>query len=268
MNEKKCDICGRIADIHHKIFFNSKLKCYLCQKHKAQVNRYGKIIDPTQRTTADKNEYIIKDNYAEIIIRNRKGEVKAIGLIDIEDIEKCKDIKWTTDGASYISGSMKKYKLHRFVLNYDGPLQIDHINRNKFDNRKENLRIVSSFENAQNNGKTGVSFDKKANKWKAEYQRYGKYYNAGTYWTKEEAIEARNRAIRKTEKQKEELIKTYQIKDEDHVTGVRPSPHGKWVAKYCNESKTFHVGTFNTKEEAITAREEFITKYKNEKASA
>ena len=268
MNERKCDICGRIADLHHRVSYSEKYKCYLCQKHRAQINRHGRIIDPTQRTTADKNEYIIKEDHAEIIIRNKKDEIKAIGLIDLDDVEKCKDIKWTTDGAAYISGSCKKYKLHRFVLNYDGPLQIDHINRNKFDNRKSNLRIVTSFENAQNNGKTGVSFDKNANKWKAEYQRYGQYYNAGIYDTKEEAIKARNKAIQETEKQKDTLIKAYLSKDNNHVVGVRPSPHGKWVAKYCANGRVLHVGTYNTKEEAIKEREIFIKKYNSQKVSA
>lgn len=268
MKGQKCDICGRMSDEHHRICFNAKSGCFLFQKHKAQINRYGKIIDPTQRTTADKNEYIIREDYAEIIIRNKTGEIKATGLIDIEDVEKCKNVKWTTDGDSYINGCSKKYKLYRFVLDYDGPLQVDHINRNKYDNRKSNLRIVTQFKNAQNNGKLGVSFDKNANKWKAEFQRYGKYYNAGVYSTIEEAVEARNKAIIDIEEQEKELIKLYNAKDKNHVTGVRPSPHGKWIAKFCANGKVFHVGTFDTKEEAVKQREIFIEKYKNEKISA
>ena len=244
------------------------MKLNLCNKHRAQFNRYGQIIDSTKETTNDKNKYIIHDNYAEIIICDKKQQTKTIAVIDLEDVERCKTVKWTSNGQGYIEGNQKRYKLHRFIMNYDGPLQVDHINRNKLDNRKENLRIVSIFINNQNNGANGVSFDKKTNKWKAEANRYGKYYYIGSYKKKEEAIEARKHFVEAIEKDKDKLLNEFINKDNKHSIGVRPSPHGKWLAKFCAEGKTFHVGTFNTKEEAIKEREKAIEKYKNKKASA
>lgn len=52
----------------------------------------------------------------------------------------------------------------------------DHINRDRLDNRRENLRLVDSFGNAQNSklrkdntsGYRGVSFEKKQKRWQAQ----------------------------------------------------------------------------------------------------
>lgn len=73
-------------------------------------------------------------------------------------------------------------KVHRliakmFIPNPDNLPQVDHINRNKIDNRLENLRWVSHRDNDRNrgicirntSGKQGVSFDKTHNSWAAHW---------------------------------------------------------------------------------------------------
>ena len=75
---------------------------------------------------------------------------------------------------------------------------VDHINHNKLDNRKENLRICEHQENTYNkglcstntSGVTGVTWDKLRNKWIAHIK--GK--NLGRFNTKEEAIKVRKQA--------------------------------------------------------------------------
>lgn len=74
----------------------------------------------------------------------------------------------------------------------------DHINRNKLDNRKQNLRFCSYSVNNNNSnlrsdntsGVKGVSFKKKSNKWKAEITNNGKYIFLGNFNTKEGAQKA------------------------------------------------------------------------------
>lgn len=265
--KRKCGICG--ATNEEKIVkWVSAANCYLCSKHKAQFYRNGKITDPTKRTTVDKNEYIIKEDHAEIIIRNNRQQIIATALIDIDDVEKCMPIKWSMSQKHYVRCRHKNISLHRFIMDYDGPLQIDHINRNRLDNRKSNLRIVSIFVNAQNNGKEGVSFDKKTNKWRAEFNRYGKYFYVGSYKTKEEALIARNNKITEIDNDKNIYLMNYLNKSKNHYTGVRPSPHGRWMAKFWADGKVHHVGTYDTEEEAFNARNIAINEYKKKKLSA
>ena len=82
--------------------------------------------------------------------------------------------------------------LHQLILG-DAPdgMVVDHINRDRGDNRRANLRFVTVVENAQNrtlqknslSGFRGVSYHIRDRKWKAHC--HGKYL--GYYATKEEA---------------------------------------------------------------------------------
>lgn len=93
----------------------------------------------------------------------------------------------------------KCYRVHRLIwLWVYGQLpigEIDHINRERTDNRLSNLRDVSRAQNMQNknqyrnntSGVTGVSFNCHCNKWAAFYRDLpAKYFDS-----KKEAIEAR-----------------------------------------------------------------------------
>jgi len=77
-----------------------------------------------------------------------------------------------------VNGEIQWVKLHRFLLQQYGystdNYLVDHINRNKLDNRMENLRVVSSQQNAWNTSKFstnttgyyGVSYDKQSGKYR------------------------------------------------------------------------------------------------------
>ena len=79
---------------------------------------------------------------------------------------------------------------------------VDHINHNKRDNRKENLREVTHAENARNR-KGAMSHSKSKvngvywcdtwNRWKASLMLNGKHINGGTYTLFEDAVEARQK---------------------------------------------------------------------------
>lgn len=94
----------------------------------------------------------------------------------------------------------KKYHAHRLVWLYmTGAFpnnEIDHINRNRNDNRFVNLRDVTRSENAQNqngirssSGLRGVSWNKRDNCYSAKINANGKQYHLGSFDDKQKACD-------------------------------------------------------------------------------
>jgi len=92
----------------------------------------------------------------------------------------------------------KIYKLHRIIFFYHHgyfPKVVDHIDGNKVNNKIENLREASISQNAWNSkiritnksGVKGISWDKKANKWRASCTVNYKQNNLGCFEDIEEA---------------------------------------------------------------------------------
>ena len=147
------------------------------------------------------NIYILKEKYAEIIINSKKYGVKKV-KIDIEDVEKCKQITWHYSNSKdipYICGKVKKknIKIHRYLLNLrDRDLVVDHINRDSLDNRKSNLRIANYQENSFNRslrsdnstGVAGINYHKTNNKWRAKIRYNGIDIHLGYFSDINEAI--------------------------------------------------------------------------------
>lgn len=155
-----------------------------------------------KRTRYDPNEIILYENYAEMLLYNRQGEVIASTLIDLDDVEKVNNFTWGKSANQYVECRELKTYLHRFVMNCPKELEVDHINHNGLDNRKENLRIVTHHQNKFNNpiqlnntsGVTGVSWSKTKNKWRAYITINDKQKSLGYYTEKEDAIKARKQA--------------------------------------------------------------------------
>lgn len=109
--------------------------------------------------------------------------------------------KW---GCSYAVASMngKTVYMHRVILSrvanrdLERHEQVDHINRNGMDNRRENLRIATSSQNQCNakcraDSKTGYKgVQKSRNRWMARIKINGKRYYLGTFNTPQAAHEA------------------------------------------------------------------------------
>lgn len=122
-------------------------------------------------------------------------------IVDDEDYPLLCKYKWTFHPCGYayrnqkLNGKIKKVYMHRFIMNYNGEKDIDHINHNGLDNRKSNLRIASRSENLANKGKSanhsskykGVCYDKSKSKWVCYIQVRKKQIFLGRYETEKEA---------------------------------------------------------------------------------
>lgn len=79
---------------------------------------------------------------------------------------------------------------------------IDHINRDRADNRISNLRVADASENAHNTGNRvdsrsgakGVSWHKGAGKWRAYYTNRGRTYHLGLFDDFNDAVKSRQDA--------------------------------------------------------------------------
>lgn len=74
-------------------------------------------------------------------------------FFDLEDYEKIKDYTWFVgkNGYLYSKKDEKFYLFHRMILNIENrDVLVDHINHNKLDNRKNELRIINKQNNARN----------------------------------------------------------------------------------------------------------------------
>lgn len=127
-----------------------------------------------------------------IPLRNIKKDIVAYSLVDEEDYENAMKYKWNSFGDGYARGTFKGTSifLHQFVLGKaPDNMVIDHINGDKLDNRKENLKFATKNQNGQNRPKAknassqyiGVSHDTRSCKWKAQSHFEGRNMSLGSF---------------------------------------------------------------------------------------
>jgi len=139
-----------------------------CRKHYMQIYNHGKILSITIFTP---NKIILYKDRAEIVLRNIKHKEVGKAIIDLEDVERVNKHKWYLSKGYAVSHINNKFIfLHNFILdrkeNTNYKYCCDHINRNRLDDRKTNLRIVDyslnninkSISKSNKSGIVGVFF--------------------------------------------------------------------------------------------------------------
>lgn len=153
------------------------------------------------------NEYIDNGDHIVMFIR-RKQHPDIEVLLDKSVHERIRNVRWFVAGKyGYNDYVWRKDigKLHRHILGFSkgDARTIDHINRNRFDNRLVNLRIVDGqIENMKNHsnysnnrsGHNGVYFVNDLGKYIAYIGHNNEHYHLGTFSTLEEACNARTQA--------------------------------------------------------------------------
>lgn len=138
------------------------------------------------------NTYIIhqEENYIEgFTTKNESFK------IDLDDYDKVKKICWHITKGYVVDRN--GIRLHRFVMGLEknGGKVIDHINHDKTDNRKQNLRIVEQAQNVLNTrrenpyGHPGITYRRDTTTprpYRVEW--YGQ--RVGNFATAEEAVKA------------------------------------------------------------------------------
>lgn len=185
-----CDICGRYQP-HMRHLYGYKL----CSKHYTQLKKYDKFLDDNPRTIYDRNKFkkIRNTNAYSYELYDALGYVIAIGYVDADDLERVKYIKWNLNNNGYASNRSirsghKAIFMHRLILNTDQ--FVDHINGDRLDNRKCNLRIATKSQNSMNMNYRGYDVGKHG-QYYPRIKYHGKMIQLGTFYDLEECLYAR-----------------------------------------------------------------------------
>ena len=202
-------------------------------------------------------------------------------IVDDEDYEHLNQFNWhikkgrNTYYAVRTNFKLnKKIPMHRIIMNPSDNMQIDHINGNGLDNRKENLRVCNRYQNGGNSrlsksnisGIKGVSWNKKNKKWVAQICINSKQGNLGSFINKFEAKEAYEKAAKEYHKEfysdgihkedkelveeikntKNEFKERLRISNTSGIKGVSwDKNYNKWQAQICRNRKEMHLGYYS-----------------------
>jgi hypothetical protein len=126
---------------------------------------------------------------------------KVVAIVDAADAGLVRGPRWFLEQNGYIGADIdgKRERLHRLIARPTGGLIVDHINHNKLDNRRSNLRCVTYTENGQNRsgpnsvsttGVRGVFRSRTPGKYRVQLVKDGTVHYLGTYDSKGAAEEA------------------------------------------------------------------------------
>lgn len=196
---------GRMCKITlHKLLTGSRFVRWLDGN---QFNFCRKNLEPVEKGTRNRahgvnlkgNEYQVKDGRLVIIIKGKTLTYEAYA--DLDDYQLISKYTWNRNPMSGYAQAKerlgrltnKSVAMHRIIMGMpDSSLYVDHINGDKLDNRKCNLRLCSNSENLHNThrhriGEAGVS--KTADGyWTAQMQVNGVPHRK-TFKTFEEAVQ-------------------------------------------------------------------------------
>ena len=117
----------------------------------------------------------------------------ASDAVIVDDLDEClvRQHRWYKDNHGYActNSNGKNLRLHALLLPKKEDFVRDHINGNKLDNRRANLRYATPLENAQNaskrkdntSGFKGVYWNKQYSKWKVQIRHEGKRKHLGRF---------------------------------------------------------------------------------------
>lgn len=133
-----------------------------------------------------------------LIGKNKNREA----IVDEDLLEMLSMISWGYSNGyavGYPVRGERQVTMHRLIMGFP-PDQIDHINRNKLDNRRCNLRVADYSLNSINrglfrttkSGHHGIGWDTRKNKWTVRIRRNDIRYFVGLFSDLEQAVSERD----------------------------------------------------------------------------
>lgn len=210
-----------------------------------------------------------------------------VTLIDAEDLPKLQGHKWYQHmGYARARKPHGEIHLSHIIMPCPKGFFIDHINRNKLDNRKSNLRIAtrsennanrSSFKNTSSRYK-GVHWNKQSGFWEAAIRKNNKTITLGMYENEIAAASAYNAYARKlwgeyavlNDIEEVDYRKLRHFKKsanpQSKFMGVTKHCCGKWISRITVNGKRKILGYFEQEKDATEAFNKAYVMYKGKEA--
>lgn len=191
----KCD-CGTQLVVAGQSLRNGRSKSCGCKRAETAKKRLKKF-----------NEYRLNGNVVYVKLSNTDREM----IVD-EDVWNAgaKDFCWYLTRAGYAATQIPGQRSNTLFHVYAFPdcpdgLVRDHIDGNKLNNVRENMRFITQQNNVRNrtlrsknkSGRIGVVWSKRDNKWMAKIKTDGKEIHLGSFAKLEDAVKAREDAEEK-----------------------------------------------------------------------
>lgn len=162
------------------------------------------IMVPTRLPSRPQNKYVSASHAGKHHHKMHERKPKPIPgsiLFDEQDREMLAGYTWFINqgyAMAHVRGSRRKVAMHRLIMQPGLGIQVDHINGDRADNRRSNLRVVQAIQNAQNRkvrkdnptGKRGVFWNKRDGCYYAGGTKDGKRVHIGCFRTLEIAAHA------------------------------------------------------------------------------
>ncbi len=214
-------------------------------------------------------------------------------IVDDDDFDTLNSYSWHISGYGYASrytgGGRKNASsitMHRQIMNEPNGIGVDHINGNKLDNRKCNLRLASQSQNNMNarprknstSPYKGVYWNEGKNRWTCRLQKENQPVHIGHFLTQRDAALAYNVAALEHFGEFARLNVIINDPADLPVAEPAPPPSSKyigvtwdkarllWSAKIQVNKKCINLGRFSGETEAARVRDVASIKYLGDKA--
>lgn len=136
----QCDCGNKSYHVKHKIISGQVKSCGCLYKEGSKPHQYNRydLSGPIGKGYTNKGEEF---------------------LFDVEDYDKVKGYCWYIDSNGFLRTTNKTITMHRLLTDCPKGLYVDHINHNRQDNRKCNIRVCTGQQNVRNRKVNGVTFD-------------------------------------------------------------------------------------------------------------
>jgi hypothetical protein len=162
----RCD-CGNEKIIQAKFVLNGSIKSCGCLTGKHTKG----------------NTIHFNDGIGYCLLNGKYGKGKYF-MFSPEDLNLVHLASWFLTKKGYVyghlRGTQKDCFFHKLVIDVPENFQVDHINGNKQDNRRDNIRIVEGFQNQANKIACGVRKQRNGT-FQSEVRFKGRVYYLGTF---------------------------------------------------------------------------------------